>query len=56
MDRRIFDFRDDEYDRVAAVRHTNPIALMILAEWVHKRDQEDPDIEHRFRLVRGGLD
>jgi len=53
MDRRTaFDLPEDDVTE-RDVRHGNPIALMILADWVHKRDQEDPDIEHRFRLVRG---
>lgn len=54
MDRRSpFDFSDEgDLDRTD-VRHVNTIALMILAEWVDKRDREDPDVEHQFRLVRG---
>lgn len=34
------------------LQHTNPIALMILAEFVEKRDREDDQVEHQFRLVR----
>jgi len=52
MDRRTNETDDDFNDR-QDVRHGNQVALMILAEWVEKRDQEDPIAEHQFRLVRG---
>jgi hypothetical protein len=53
MDHPPAELPDEDVTERGDVRHGNPIALMILAEWVEKRDREDPDIEHRFRLVRG---
>lgn len=35
------------------LRHSNPIALLILAEWVEKRDHEDTEVEHGFSVMRG---
>jgi hypothetical protein len=48
-----FDSWDDDAQVRGDVQRGNPIALMILAEWVLKRDQEDPVVEHGFRIVRG---
>ena len=40
-------------DRGPGLRHSNPIALMIIAEWIEKRDHDDADVEHGFRVMRG---
>ena len=40
-------------DRGPGLRHSNPIALMIIAEWIEKRDHEDADVDHGFRVMRG---
>lgn len=43
-----FQPREDRADQ--DVRHGNPIALMILADHIERRDHDDPVAEHDFRI------